>query len=79
MANHLNSGALAGNASYGVSMFSSFSVYAANASTVTLTAGAKTATYTVGSSGVLTVTDQADSVSCNNAFVVVGLVSTTVD
>jgi hypothetical protein len=76
MANHQNSGALSSGASYGVSNFASFSVYAANGSTVTTTASGKTGTYTIPASGVLTITDLADSVSVNAAFAVVGLTST---
>ena len=80
MANHLNSGALNSGASYPVSTFSSYTVYAANTSTVTAKVGGATvATYTMGTTGTLTINDLADTVSVNASFQVVGLVSANQD
>ena len=79
MANHINSGQLQSGTSYPVAHFSSYTVYAASTSTITTTAATKTATYTVPAANCLTITDLADSVSVNAAFVVVGLVSVTKD
>lgn len=78
MASHLNSGTITSGGSYPVSAFSSYTVYAANTSTVTTKVnGNVVATYTVGTTGTLTITDLADSVSVNANFVVVGLLSNT--
>lgn len=78
MANHLKSGALTSGTDYPVSMFSSYTVYAANASTVTVKVnGSSVGTYTMGSTGILTITDLADTVSVNANFQVVGLLSTS--
>jgi hypothetical protein len=80
MANHGNSGAQLANAVYTVATFVSYTVYAANGSTVTAAvSGTNVATYTVGATGALTISDLADTVSVNAAFRVVGLVSTTVN
>lgn len=78
MASHLNSGSLNSGATYPVSMFSSYTVYAANGSSVTTKiAGNTVATYTMGATGVLTISDLADSVSVNAGFQVVGLLSSS--
>ncbi|HEX4461913.1 MAG TPA: hypothetical protein VIA18_28230 [Polyangia bacterium] len=78
MANHVNSGPLLSGATFPVSTFSAYSVYAASTSTVTTTVtGGGVATYTVPTAGVLTINDLADTVSVNAAFEVVGLVSVT--
>lgn len=80
MANHHSSGAQAMNAKVNVGNYVQYTVYAASTSTVTVydEDGTSLGTYTVPSSGILTITDLANQVAVNAAFRVVGLVSTTV-
>lgn len=78
MAMNEKSGAQNANTKYPVARYSKFTVYAASASTVALSAddGATfSATVTIPASGYLTITDLATHVQVNASFRVIGEVS----